>query len=209
LKYFPPLPSIVKYKEEKQQKKWEKLNYFFESWKLTFEKLKEESALLFVHLNKSSFLRTQLSIYDKLGRHHQIDLDQTEFCLQHVVKPLDETLLEYRQKGEHRQAKELIHRLLTLILSEYSRGLADNDHALVQNTGVLNGYPIHIDIGQFVENEEIKNPDIFHQELFTKTFRLKLWLQKYYFEIAEYLEQELIQIIGPTYLTMHPKFREK
>ena len=61
-----------------------------------------------------------------------------------------------------------------MLVSEYRRGFADNDHATVQNTGVLDGRPIHIDVGQFVRNERVKEPRLFHQELFNKTWKFQL-----------------------------------
>lgn len=209
LAYFPPLPACVKYRQEKVEKKWKKLNGFVQSWKVAFENLKEESGLVAVHLNKSCHLQKQLVIYDKIGQKHLVDLDQMEFCVQRRARLICETLLDYKEKNYLSEAKALIHHLMNLILSEYTRGLADNDHALMQNTGVAQGKPVHIDIGQFVFNEAIKNPEVFHQELFTKTYKFKLWLKDAYPELADYLEEELSQIIGTAYPTMQPKFRQK
>lgn len=209
LAYFPPLPAIVKYRQEKLEKKWEKLNGFVTSWKVAFENLKQETGLLFVHLNKTDSLHQKLVIYDKIGQSHIVDLDQMEFCIQRRADLLCDSLSQYKSKGDLVGAKLLVHNLLKLILSEYRRGLADNDHALMQNTGVVQGNPIHIDVGQFVFNEAIKQPEIFNQELLTKTYKFKIWLRDNYPEIGEYLEKELHQIIGPTYTTMKPKFRKK
>ncbi len=209
LTYFPPLPAFVKYRQEKLERKWKKLDGFVQSWKVAFENLKEESGLVAVHLNKSSHLQKPLVLYDKMGRKHLVDLDQMEFCIQRRARLLCETLLDYKEKNHLNEAKALLHHLITLILSEYARGLADNDHALMQNTGVAQGKPMHIDIGQFVFNETIKKPEVFCQELFTKTYKFKLWLKEHDPELADYLEEELSQIIGPTYPMMRPKFRQK
>jgi hypothetical protein len=207
--YFPPLPAIVKYRQEKLERKWKKLDGFVKSWKVAFENLQDETGLLFVHLNKTHHLQQQLTIYDKIGQKHVVDLDQMEFCIQRRATLLCQTLLDYQAQKDLASAQQLIHRLLHLILSEYSRGLADNDHALMQNTGVVHGKPIHIDVGQFVFNEAVKQPAVFHQELFAKTYKFNLWLRENYPELGEYLETELSQIIGPSYFTMKPIFRKK
>lgn len=209
LAYFPPLPAVVKYRQEKLDKKWNKLDGFVRSWKVAFENLKDETGLLFVHLNKTANMGRQMTIYDKIGQKHTVDLDQMEFCIQRKASLLCDTLMEFKGQGDLAGARSLLHQLLTLILSEYSRGLADNDHALMQNTGVAQGKPLHIDVGQFVFNEAVKQPAVFHQELFTKTYKFKLWLREHYPELAESLEDELRQIIGPGYASMQPKFRRK
>lgn len=56
LKFFPPMPALVKYRQEKMEKKWKKLDGFVRSWKVAFEHLKEETGLVFVHLNKTEGL---------------------------------------------------------------------------------------------------------------------------------------------------------
>ena len=209
LAYFPPLPAVVAYRQEKIEKKWNKLDGFVKSWKIAFENLKEETGLVFVHLNKTDHLKQSLTVYDKVGFQHVLDLDQMEFCIQRRAVMLCDTLLTYKENGDLTKSKALVHQLLRTILSEYERGLADNDHALMQNTGVAQGCAVHIDVGQFVFNEEVKQPAVFHQELFTKTYKFKIWLRENYPELGEYLEQELAQIIGPDYPTMQPKWRKK
>ncbi len=197
------------YREQKIEKKWKKLDRFARSWKLAFESLKKETGLIFVHLNKTDHLHKQLTLYDKIGQKHMINLDQMEFCVQHRAQMLCEALLDYKAQENLIEACQLVNRLLQMILSEYSRGLADNDHALMQNTGVVRGQPVHIDVGQFVCDEALKKNEIYFQELFTKTYKFKLWLHIHYPELEEYLNQELHRIIGPTYWVMQPKWREK
>jgi hypothetical protein len=209
LTFFPPLPAIVKYREEKKEKKWFKLDGFIKSWKVAFEYLKDETGLIFIHLNKTKSLNKNLIIFDKLGIEHQIDLDQMEFCIQHRAEMLCDVLLRYKQENDLKSAQVLIDRLLALIVSEYHRGLADNDHALMQNTGVVQGNPIHIDVGQFVINENVKEPTFYHQELFTKNYKFKLWLFQHYPELGTYLDNKLQDIIGERYSEMEPIWRNK
>lgn len=204
LLYFPPLPAIVKFREEKNEKKWHKLDGFVKSWKLAFEDLKEETGLVFVHLNKTREMHKNLVIFDKLGLEHRVVLDQMEFCVQRKAEMLCDVLMRYQKEGDFAAASHLVDKLLALILSEYARGLADNDHALMQNTGIIEGRPIHIDVGQFVRNEEIKQPEVYHQELFTKTYKFKKWLGVHYPELGSYLEERLKEIIGPRYSVMRP-----
>lgn len=209
LDYFPPLPAIAKYKEQKREKKWKKLNGFVQSWKIAFENLREESGLIFVHLNKTDHLKQQMTLYDKIGLKHLVDLDQMEFCIQRRADMLCDTLLRHKEREDLTTAQSVVHQLLSMLLSEYARGLADNDHALMQNTGVAQGKPVHIDVGQFVLNEAAKDPAVFQQELFTKTYKFKAWLREHYPDLGEYLELQLRQIMGSRYDTMEPKWRKK
>jgi len=209
LVYFPPLPAFDRYREEKKEKKWQILNFFIKSWKVAFDNLKAETGLIYVHLNKTDHLNKKLIIQDKLGIKHRLNLDQMEFCIQQRAEMLCDVLMEYKIKADDSSARLLIDNLIALIVSEYERGLADNDHALMQNTGVVQGRPIHIDVGQFIMNEEIKNPIKYHQELFTKTYKFKKWLAQNYEEMSHHLEMRLEEMIGPEYSSMRPIWWDK
>lgn len=207
--YFPPLPAMVQYRKEKEQKKWIKLDGFVKSWKLAFEHLKPETGLVYVHLNKTSHLNKNLIIYDKMGWKHELDLDHMEFCIQFKADMLCNRLKALKRENDLNGSKQLIDNLLALILSEYARGLADNDHALMQNTGVFDGKPIHIDVGQFVMTDLIKDPAYLNVELYTKFYKFHLWLKENDPVLANYLDGRLAEIIGSDYATMKPQWRNK
>jgi hypothetical protein len=207
LDYLSFIPAVKEYKHIRAEKKLRKLQGFFDSWKIAFEQLRPETQLIYVHLNKSNNLNKTLTIFDKMGLEHQIALDDTEFLIQRKAIPLCSYIDELMQKGEVTKAKALLSRLIMLILSEYMRGIADNDHALMQNTGVYNNYPIHIDVGQFVINDKARDPQVYKQELFSKTYHLRMWLKKHHPELVDDFENELRAIIGPQFSQMKPYFK--
>ena len=84
------------------------------------------------------------------------------------------------QVGKIEDSKTILKAFINRVLAEYKRGFADNDHALMQNTGVCDGLPIHIDVGQFVYNDQIKKPEFHLQELYTKTYKFRMWLNDNY-----------------------------
>lgn len=196
LQYLTFLPGMDKYLENKIEKKRLKLEGVFTSWKIAFEDLQPETGVVYVHLNKSHDLNKTLVIIDKMGFRHDLSIDNFEFLIQRKAKMLCATLDELMEKGDADGAKRLLSRLMDTIMSEYKRGYADNDNALMQNTGVLDGQPIHIDVGQFVRNNRVKNPQVYNQEIFNKTWKFRKWLAKHYPDLEEYLVVQLKQIIG-------------
>jgi hypothetical protein len=76
----------------------------------------------------------------------------------------------------------------------------------MQNTGVFEGHPVHVDVGQFVFNPLVQNPDVYHQEIFNKTYKFRKWLEKDYPPLALYLENQLEQLMGSKFLQMQPVF---
>lgn len=187
LEYMTFIPGMKKHYSEKVEQKRAKLDSLFVSWKIAYENLQPETGVIYVHLNKSNDLNKNLVIFDKIGFKHLLALDDFEFLIQRKAKMLCPTLDGWMKNGEIEKAKELITALLDRIISEYDRGFADNDHALMQNTGVLDQQPVHVDVGQFVKNNRVFDKSVRHQELFNKTWKFRKWLEKHHPLLADHL----------------------
>lgn len=207
LDYFAFLPFMDRYRLGKIEKKKKKLDMLFTSWKTAYDFLQPETGLIYVHLNKTPDIDQTLVIYDKMGFEHHLEMKNMEFLIQKKATMLCKAIDNLAAAQDIEGAKNLIDLLLSTILFEYERGFADNDHALMQNTGVLNGVPVHIDAGQFVRNEDVKRPEIYKQELFSKTFKFRKWLQKNHPELAVFLEDRLVAIIGEGFYAMKPQVK--
>lgn len=204
---FAFIPFMDTYRLNKIEKKRKKLDMLFLSWKIAYENLQPETGLVYVHLNKSKDLQKKLIIYDKMGFKHELDMDKMEFLIQKRAEMLCPTITALMDKGDEESAKKLIEKLLGLIQSEYDRGWADNDHALMQNTGVLGENPIHVDVGQFVKDQRLKDPQFANQELFSKTFKFRKWLRKHHPSLGVFLEEYLVKKIGEAFYIMQPQVK--
>lgn len=208
LDYVSWIPGMEKYREKKIAQKTKKRETAFASWKLAYEELKEECGVCYIHLNKGKEWMSDLILYDKLGVKHTLKIDNLEFMVQKKGEMLCDVIISYKEKDDFAKGKALIDRLIALILSEYERGYADNDHALMQNTGVVGSMPIHIDVGQFVKNRIVKQPEIYRQEFFSKMWKFRYWLKREYPELGKYLDSRVEEIVGPPFSTMEPQLNK-
>ncbi|HEY4831248.1 MAG TPA: hypothetical protein VIH61_01625 [Waddliaceae bacterium] len=203
LRYFTFIPPVSNYYDKKVEEKKHKLEALFTSWKIAFEELQAETGLVYVHLNNNThFLPANFFFYDKIGLKHTVDMNKMEFLIQRKADMLCPAIEQLMVEGKKQNALLLLDKLLALIISEYHRNLADNDHALMQNTGVYRGEPIHVDVGQFVKNQEINDPSLYHQELFNKAYKFRIWLQKNYPELLQHFDRELQREMGNTFFQM-------
>lgn len=200
VEYFPQGHTVLKYPQEITDRRIPTLQDYYASWKMAFDYLKQETGLVFMHINKSKEFNKKLSLYDKLGLFHSIDLNQTIFCVQRKTDLLYPTLIRYRQNGELKKAQDLIVNLLKLFEIEYRNEICDKNSYWLQDIGILqNGYPVKLDIGKFGKNAQMKIPVVYYDHLFNKTSTLKLWLVNEFPELATFLESELQRIMGPIY----------
>lgn len=193
---FSFLPPVDDYLQKKSSEKKQLLDTVCTSWKIAYEDLQEETGVVYIHLNKSRDLKKTLTLVDKMGFKHTIPLDNYEFMIQRKARLIGPVLEDLMAAGKLQEAKSLIDQLMEMIFSEFQRGYADNDHALMQNTGVIDGKPIHIDVGQFVRNQSVKEHAVYDQELFNKTWRFRQWLEPRYPALADHVVEHLNARIG-------------
>lgn len=176
------------------QKK-EELEKDFQSYVLAYHYLKEETGLLFVHLNKSENLFKKLTLYDKLNIAHQVDLDQMEFVVQQKATLLYPAMEELIHSQGMEASKKAISSLLHLLVKRCRLGIIDKDPDLNTNFGFLCTTPVQIDVGRFrIERSEGGTPQVsqsYREELFRITDNFRQWLDTKSPELASYLIQEI------------------
>jgi hypothetical protein len=189
-----PLP-LMPFKLHKMLGKQQELDTDFQSYKIAYEQMKEETGLVYVHLNKTQQLKKHLTIYDKIHIAHQLDLDQMEFLVQKratLVYPSIEHLMETEGLNS---AKEAISALVKLLLHRCEKGIFDKDPDLNTNFGFLDKSPVQIDIGRFRMQQEQKNREVYRDEIIRITDNFRQWLDSRYPPLAEHLINEIQQIL--------------
>ncbi len=175
-----PLPKKWdSYRKKKIAKKRAVLDSTFESMRIAFAKLREETALIALHLNKSRELPSQLTIVDKIGIAHTIDPNQYEFVLQKKAKLAYEEIERWVAEGREEKAQALLTQALALSKKRIDLHVFDKDPDFSTNFGVVEGKLVQIDIGRFSEKLE-SDPE----ELYRITRALKEHLSNHYLSLA-------------------------
>lgn len=133
---------------EKIEHRRENLLSIFNAHKLAYEELREDAGLIYIHLNKSDHLKTQLSVVDRLGRTHSIDLDKVEFVVQEKAELIFTRLKKLLNQKNPEKIKQCIDATLQLVQRRIERGISDHDKAVKHNYGFIGDRPIHLDIGR-------------------------------------------------------------
>lgn len=160
-----------------------------ESCKLAFNSFKEETGLLYLHLNKSECnLKTLLE--DKLHIEHCLLLDDKEFILQKKALLAYEHLSKLMKEGKIDEAKEAISQICQLIIKRCKKGIFDEDPRLHCNCGFIDNKAILIDFGRLKADPKRASPEIYQKDLRKVTAKFKRWLEVHYPELVSYLEAE-------------------
>lgn len=192
-----PAPSFLKSLQKSFiHLRLDRLDHIFSSCKLAYDHLKEETGLVYLHLNKTDLFHQQLILYDKLGIAHQIDLDRTTFALQQRASLAFPTLKELYRNQNFKQAKRCINSLMDLIIVRSKRGIFDQDPRLERNFAFIEDKAIEIDLGSFSYNPYLKRANYWKKELFFETIQLKQWTKKNCPELLPFVESLIIEKIS-------------
>lgn len=127
------------------------LEQIFTAHKLCYDHMREETGLIFLHLNPTHHLHRTLTISDRLHRRHRVDLDRYAFLVQEKAELIFTRMEKLRSKGDIQgifQAKEAI---CSLVKSRIAKGFADQDKAVSHNYGFVGDRPVQVDIGRLFQ----------------------------------------------------------
>lgn len=188
-----PLPGVLELSRlRKLNKALFKLDRDFTSYKLAYEELREETGLIYIHLNKGTDLNRSLNIIDKIGIEHRIDLDKIEFVIQRRAEHLYPHINTLMQRGDIDGAKQALQAILKVIVTRCKKGIFDEDPRIHTNLGFIGPRAIFIDVGRFVRDETRMLPSVYTHDLkaiLGKHFRP--WLEKSHPQLLAHLDAQL------------------
>ncbi len=191
---IPSLSPWQKWQKEKIQKIENKLEKTFLSYKIAFEELREHTGLIYVHLDATQPIHKRVTIVDKLGIEHPVDLDATGFLVQKKAELVYPRIARLMKDGRFDEAQNTISSLLKLLATRCKKGIADSDPLIRTNFGFLENQAVQIDVGPFSKDQMIQKPEIFLKEIARITTSLKHWIENNHPELAPYLAEQLEEL---------------
>lgn len=187
--YLPSFLEPLRHKIIHERK--ERLHTIFLSCKLAYDRFKEHTGLLYLHLNKTHIFHQTITLVDNIGIAHPIDLDSLEFALQKTATLAYPKIDQCMKEGDQEAAKRCLKSLIELIVARSKAGLADRDPIVKRNFGFIGEKAIEIDLGSFYEDPLLTQAPAYKRELFCETLKLKSRVQKRYPELFPFLEQTI------------------
>lgn len=186
------IPFVTsRFYERKAERRKDKLERDFISYKIAFDELKEETALLSVHLNKTSDLKQKIHLVDPLQISHYIDADSLDFVIQRRADLVHTRIDTLMREGKIEEAKNAVSRILQLIVTRCKKGFQDRDPNIRTNCGFAGECPIKIDVGRFIRNESMKRPDVQRQELMRISKPFGVWLSENHPALTPHFQAEI------------------
>lgn len=170
-------------KECEEQKEKE-----FQSYVNSFELLKEETELEYLHLSQTNHLQSKLQIYDKIGILREVDLDNTCFLIQKKTDLLYPSLASLIRNEDTQKAKQLIESFVDLSFKFILKGI-DNPTTVDKNFGCIGLKPVQIDVGRVLVMEDFEKTGPNLDQIYYSVHHMKKWLAPRSKILCEHLEE--------------------
>lgn len=163
-----------------------KLDNVFSSCKIAYEKLKEETGVFCLHLNKTEKTYGKVILEDNLGFSHSVDLDASQFVMQKHAKPIFSKITKEIRRGDYSGAEKGISETLDVLESICKKGIKIASPPKRKNFGFVDNRVIGLDIDSFSMTSFS-----FKKEFKENTKYFRRWLKKYHPELYNYYNIEM------------------
>lgn len=200
---IPPIGPLKDFVETQKKRKMRKLESVFEGYRLGYAVHREDSGLIFVHLNKTHNLGINALVKDKIKLKREIALDDVVFILQDKAQTTRSVIIELLEQGKVEQVSQKIEKIFNLYLSEYAKGIYDRDHGVMHNTGFVGEMPIHLDIGKLTLDERMKSIEYYKPDLVIVAKKFITWTKATYPhalpQVQKAIESKLSEIFNESF----------
>jgi hypothetical protein len=167
--------------EAEKKKRDLRKKYFSEGYLIAEKYLPEQTGLLYVHYGSTKNL-PKVCVKDQANRNFTIDLNHVTFILQRKGEPFFSSLEKLYETEGKSPFFAAIDQYLDLIRLRISLGIADGDHDIEHNYGLLDGKPFHLDPGRLYLRDFSDKNALAH-EWWVGTHELRKWLKAKYPEL--------------------------
>lgn len=187
-----PLPKpLSRWRQTVLKKRGDRINRIFKSALIAHNKLPEKTGTFHLSLDRGNHQYPQVTLYDKIGVRHTLDLNEAPFLLQKKA----DLIFSYLEKNPN-ETKRIVDSLFACISNRAKLGITNSDPMMYKNFGVLAGEVIEIDVGSFEEISTVKNPRFFQREVFYETLEIENWIKTHSPEDLSYFERKRLEAIN-------------
>lgn len=165
----------------------ERLKRSFISNKIAYDHFKEETGLIALNIARDWKVGKSITLIDRLGIAHAVDLDRTEFIVQKRVTLARTHLKELMKSKRIDEAKQSLQAILRIVAKRAQAGFTDRDPRPLDNFGFIAGRAYEIDTGSFLPSPEEKKGGALKEGFRYDVEVMKGWLKRDYPELIEYL----------------------
>jgi hypothetical protein len=133
----------------------ERLEKYFHRYELSYQDLKEETGLVYIHLDPGTAVSQTVEVVTKEGVTHSIDTTHYPFVLQKKAELTMTCIGRLMKEGKVDEAKRCTLQIYELFKTRAEKGYKDPFQALEKNYGFVDGRAIQFDPGRLKKDPKV------------------------------------------------------
>lgn len=144
-----PFPLLEKKREAIGRERQKRRAFVLESFQIAAALLKEETALLYLHIGDTGTCLGHTTLVDKLGRSYEVDLNRIVFALQEKKALMMPQFLGAVRAGDSEKVGRIFDAFLAILKKRAELGIFNKDPSFMKNFAWDGERGVQIDIGSF------------------------------------------------------------
>ena len=168
----------------------------FAGYKDAYQLLRDETGLVYIHLNKTNEFESKVTIVDHKGKTHFLDLDKVEFVVQRKAQKIYDRFDQLIHDDKVEDLRASILSFLQLIAVRCEKGFVEHNLSIRNNFGFVDNTAIQFDCATLTQDSSMKYPSNFRQEVMEAAERLDEWARDNCPEMTLLIQEEAQRIIN-------------
>jgi hypothetical protein len=168
----------------------------FANYKDAYETFREETGLIYIHLNKTREFKSKVTLVDSKGKKSVVDLDSMEFIVQKRATKIFDHFKALLDENKLDDLRASIHSFLQLIALKCEKGFVDQDLIIRTNFGFIDNGAIQFDCATLTRDASMKYPLNFRKEILEAAERLDIWARENSPDITLFIQEEAQRLIN-------------
>lgn len=171
-----PFAFFERFRNSIREERQRRLAFTLESFKIASEELKEETAILYLHIHDTPAILGRTTLIDKLGRRFEIDLNRTAFVLQEKKRLMMPQFLDAVRAGDDLKVGLIIDSFLAILKKRARLGIFNKDPSFMRNFAWDDGKGVQIDIGSFYRRRGLSPEEAYLASMKESCIPIREWL---------------------------------
>jgi len=164
------------------------------SYQLAGEKLKDQTGIFYSHMNPTSFLKKNITFYDRIKIKHTIPADTVAFVLQKKAIPFCTYFKQLPEDHKKQAARALLEEFALLLKERASKGIYDNDLSPHYNLGIFQDHFMTFDLDGLKPCSIPQTPENFEMHMLKDGRKMIHWLKSVDPDLSIFLQQEILKL---------------
>ncbi len=166
-----------------------KIVRLFNACKIAYDALRDETGLVYIHLNPTQIGLPFLHCKDAVCRSYTIPLDRIRFAIQKRANSFCESLEIARRSPIKMQQR--LDQFIDLLQARVAKGIVNTDSTLMDNFGFLEEQAVEFDFGNYCISSRFDR----RSEINRYASQLRSWLSEHAPEWVSYFDRQMERLL--------------